>query len=309
MSEPLPPEQARSVIEAVLLSAETPVSAGRLAEVVDGHGAREVARLVDELREEYGRTGRGFTIVEVAGGYQLATRSELSPWLRRFHKDRHQVRLSQAALETLAIIAFKQPLTRMEVDSIRGVNSAGVLQTLMEVGMVRITGRSDGIGKPMLFGTTREFLVHFGLKNLADLPKPKELEELLAEGEQKALAREQAAGGVDDSTGAEDGVAAAETVPGEGQSRDGDEGSASGEAAIVDEDADATEDAVLDEVDAEGLTPEPAVAWDEEAVDEPEPAEPGDDRSEPAATWDASGNEGTADESESADAERPASER
>lgn len=292
MSEPLPPEQARSVIEAVLLSAETPVSAGRLAEVVDGHGVREVARLVDELREEYGRTGRGFTIVEVAGGYQLATRSELSPWLRRFHKDRHQVRLSQAALETLAIIAFKQPLTRMEVDSIRGVNSAGVLQTLMEVGMVRITGRSDGIGKPMLFGTTREFLVHFGLKNLADLPKPKELEELLAEGEEKARVREQAAGGA-----------------GEAEIVDEDAAVTKGEEETPEPEADATEDAVLDEVDAEGLTPEPVVAWDEEAVDEPEPAEPGDDRSEPAATWDASGNEGTADESESADAERPASER
>ncbi|MFA6108102.1 MAG: SMC-Scp complex subunit ScpB [Candidatus Latescibacterota bacterium] len=290
MSEPLPPEQARSVIEAVLLSAESPVTAGRLAEVVDGHGAREVARLVDELREEYGRTGRGFTIVEVAGGYQLATRSELSPWLRRFHKDRHQVRLSQAALETLAIIAFKQPLTRMEVDSIRGVNSAGVLQTLMEVGMVRITGRSDGIGKPMLFGTTREFLVHFGLKNLADLPKPKELEELLAEGEQKARAREQGTGEGD--------------LP-----RTEDES-----AAVVTEDA-----------DVEGLTPEPVVAWDEDTVDELEPADAGDEDleddaanddpdadakgPESDAAGDVAGNEGAADEAASADAERPASER
>ena len=88
------------------------------------------------------------------------------------------MRLSQAALEALAIVAFKQPITRVEIDSIRGVNSAGVMQKLMELGLIRITGRSDGVGRPMLFGTTREFLVHFGLNSLAELPKPRELEEL-----------------------------------------------------------------------------------------------------------------------------------
>lgn len=294
MSEPLPPEQARSVIEAVLLSAESPVTVARLAEVIDGHGPREVARLVEELREEYGRSGRGFTIVEVAGGYQLATRAELSPWLRRFHKDRHQVRLSQAALETLAIIAFKQPLTRIEVDSIRGVNSAGVLQTLMELGMVRITGRSDGIGKPMLFGTTREFLVHFGLKNLTDLPKPKELEELLAEGEQKA--RERAAAGGDGQPALEGGSAAAGAAPGDGQPWDGDEETVNKDAVATDREG--------DESDADG---EVAADDDAEATDanvDVEGLEP-----EPAAACDAAEDEEAVDESESADAERPAPER
>jgi segregation and condensation protein B len=207
MSEPLTPEQARAVIEAVLLSADSPVAATRLAEVVDGHTPRDLAHLVDELRDQYQQSQRGFTIVEVAGGYQLATRPELSPWLRRFHKDRAQVRLSQAALEALAIIAFKQPVTRIEIDSIRGVNSSGVMQTLLEVGMIRLVGRSEGIGKPMLFGTTREFLIHFGLKSLAELPRPRELEELLAEGEQKARARAGSSGG---------GAAAGSTVPAAG---------------------------------------------------------------------------------------------
>ena len=106
--------------------------------------------------------------------------------MRKFHTDKTQPRLSQAALETLSIVAFKQPITRVEVDSIRGVNSSGVLRNLMEFGLIRISGRSDEIGKPMLFGTTRDFLILFGLKSLADLPKPKELEELLATSEQKA---------------------------------------------------------------------------------------------------------------------------
>lgn len=187
------PERARTIIEAILLTAEVPVSPGRLVDLLDGFNGRDIRQAIDALKEQYDRGEHGFTIVEVGGGFQLATRQELAPWIRKFHRDRSQVRLSQAALETLAIVAFKQPLTRIEVDAIRGVNSGGVLHTLMELDMVRIVGRSDAIGKPMLFGTTREFLVHFGLKTLADLPKPKELEELLAEGEQKAQVREQLA--------------------------------------------------------------------------------------------------------------------
>lgn len=183
MNEPsVSPEKARAIVEAVLLTAVDPVSPGRLVDLLDGLNGRDIRQAVDALNDQYTRNGHGIAIVELANGFQLATRQELAPWVRKFHRDRSQVRLTQAALETLAIVAFKQPLTRVEVDSIRGVNSAGVLQTLMEHNMVRIVGRSDGIGKPMLFGTTREFLIHFGLRSLADLPKPKELEELLAEG-------------------------------------------------------------------------------------------------------------------------------
>ncbi len=138
--------------------------------------------------------GNAFTIAEVAGGFQLATRQEYGPWLRKFH-DRNPVRLSQAALETLAIVAFKQPITRAELDTVRGVNSGGVLHTLMELNMIRLAGRSEAVGKPMLFGTTREFLIHFGLRSLTDLPKPKKLQELLATGEQQAKARAPTTGG------------------------------------------------------------------------------------------------------------------
>jgi segregation and condensation protein B len=190
LNEPaVAPEKARAIIEAILLTAETPVTPGRLTELLDGLNGRDIRQAIDQLKEQYDQGGHGLTIVEVAGGYQLATRQEAGPWIRKFHKDRDQVRLSQAAMETLAIVAFRQPITRIDIDSIRGVNSVSVLQTLMEFDLVRIVGRSDGIGKPMLFGTTREFLIHFGLKTLADLPKPKELEELLAAGEQKARSR------------------------------------------------------------------------------------------------------------------------
>ncbi|MEW6755111.1 MAG: SMC-Scp complex subunit ScpB [Candidatus Latescibacterota bacterium] len=195
---PVEPGKARAIIEAVLLTAEDPVPPARLTALLDGLNGRQVKGVVEDLRQEYQEAGRGFTIVEVAGGYQLATREDLGPWLHRFHRDHGQVRLSQAALETLAIIAFRQPVTRVEVDSIRGVSSAGVLQHLMELGMVRIVGRSEGLGRPMLFGTTQEFLIHFQLRNLTDLPKPRELEELLREGEEKARQRQGAAAATPD---------------------------------------------------------------------------------------------------------------
>tara|TARA_Y100001978_G_C23642593_1_gene409052 strand:- start:312 stop:1106 length:795 start_codon:yes stop_codon:yes gene_type:complete len=187
------PEKASAIIEAILLTADAPVTPGRLVALLDEYNGRDIRELVDSLNAGYADGGHGFSIVEVAGGFQLATRHECGPWLRKFHNDSNQIRLSQAALESLAIVAFKQPVTRIEVDTIRGVNSAGVIQTLMELSMIRIVGRSEGIGKPMLFGTTREFLVHFGLKTLADLPKPRELEELLESGENKAEARQQMA--------------------------------------------------------------------------------------------------------------------
>ena len=184
----LEPDKVRAIIEAILVTADAPVTPGRLVSLFDGLNGRDIRTAIDDLKEHYQTAGRAFTIIEIAGGYQLASRQEYGAWVRKFHTDKTQPRLSQAALETLSIVAFKQPITRVEVDSIRGVNSSGVLRNLMELGLIRISGRSDEIGKPMLFGTTRDFLILFGLKSLADLPKPKELEELLAAGEQKASA-------------------------------------------------------------------------------------------------------------------------
>lgn len=174
------PEQLRQIIEAILVTAEAPVTPGRLLALFDGLNGRDIREAIDALKSHYDEAGHAFTIAEVAGGFQLATRQDCGPWLRKFH-DRRQVRLSQAALETLAIVAFKQPVTRAELEAVRGVDSGGVLHTLLELNLIRMAGRSEAIGKPMLFGTTREFLVHFGLKGLADLPRPREIEELLGE--------------------------------------------------------------------------------------------------------------------------------
>jgi segregation and condensation protein B len=187
-AEQLVPENLRQIVEAVLVSAEAPVTPGRLLALFDGVNGRHLREAIDALKAQYETSGSAFTIAEVAGGFQLATRPEYGPWLRKFH-DRNPVRLSQAALETLAIVAFRQPITRAELDAVRGVNSGGVLHTLMELNMIRLAGRSEAVGKPMLFATTREFLVHFGLRSLADLPKPRELQELLAAGEEQAQAR------------------------------------------------------------------------------------------------------------------------
>ena len=189
-SRDVAPLKARAIIEALLITASEPVTPGRLTNLLSGYNGPDIREAVNALNAQYEDAGHGILVVEIAGGYQLASRQEYGPWLRKYHKTSNQVRLSQAGLEALAIVAFKQPVTRIEIDSIRGVNSGGVLHTLLEVNMVRIVGRSEGIGKPMLFGTTREFLVHFGLKGLSELPKPKELEELLAEGQHKAEARQ-----------------------------------------------------------------------------------------------------------------------
>ena len=182
-------DKIRGIIEALLMTAGQPVSPGRLLGLLKGLNGKDLRQAVDDLNERYRSGGHAMVIEEVAGGFQLATLKEYGPWVRKFH-DRGQLRLSQAALETLAIVAFKQPVSRVQVDSIRGVDSSGVMRTLFEANMVRTVGRSEGVGRPMQFGTTRQFMVHFGLKSLADLPKPRELEELLAEGARKHRAAE-----------------------------------------------------------------------------------------------------------------------
>jgi len=225
------PDKVRAIIEAILMTADAPVSPGKLQSLLKGVNGRDIRQATDELNEQYRAHGHAMSVVEVAGGFQVATRSDYGPWVRKFH-DRGHVRLSQAALETLAIVAFKQPIARVEIDSIRGVDSGGVMRTLLEVNMIRIVGRSEGVGRPMLFGTTRDFMTHFGLKSLADLPKPKELEDLLAEGERKA----QAAGGgaIQADEGGDGGQADAsdDDILGPGQSADtkGVDGQPDGEA-------------------------------------------------------------------------------
>jgi len=161
----------KRVVEGLLFSSRDPVSASRLASVIRDLTTAEVRELVEKLREEYRRQKRGMMVEEVAGGFRLVTVPELVEEVRRLHRIRTEDRLSPAALETLAIIAYRQPIIRADIEVIRGVNCGGTLKWLLEKGLVRIHGRADVLGRPLLYGTTREFLEQFGINSIDDLPR------------------------------------------------------------------------------------------------------------------------------------------
>jgi|YNPBryunderm2012_1023409.scaffolds.fasta_scaffold08235_4 segregation and condensation protein B len=165
-----------ALCEAVLAVAGEPVTVEALVAVA-GEGATPalVAEALERLGESYRAGNRGLLLEKVAGGWRLATRPEFEGAIRAFAGVRARSRLSQAALETLAIVAYRQPVTLPEINFLRGVNSAGVIRTLLERRLVRVAGRKPVVGTPLLYRTTREFLVHFGLNDLADLPAPSEV--------------------------------------------------------------------------------------------------------------------------------------
>ena len=138
---------------------------------------------VRDLNEEYGRTGRAFRIARVAGGYQFATLPQFAVWLGKMLKEKSKRKLSVSALESLAVIAYKQPVTKPEIEAIRGVNADYMMHTLLERNLIAIIGRAATPGRPLLYGTTKEFLKHFGINDLSELPKPREIDELMAETE------------------------------------------------------------------------------------------------------------------------------
>jgi segregation and condensation protein B len=177
-----------ALVEAALLAADEPLTPRRLAAVASLPDASEARRLVRCLQSLYERDGSAFQVEEPAGGFQLLTRPEFHPWLARLRRSAYELRLSAPARETIAIVAYRQPIMRADVEAIRGVQCSEVLRQLMEKGLVRIAGRHDSLGRPVLYGTTKKFLQVFGLKSLKDLPQaeqlrmPKKSEE---EGEQK----------------------------------------------------------------------------------------------------------------------------
>ncbi len=165
-------------LEALLIACDRPMTEGRLAEVlgISGKGAsKNIQAAIEELNAFYDQTGRAFRAERLAGGWQLLTLPALGPVLHRLHTERQQSRLSQPALETLAIISYRQPIMRAEIEAIRGVASGEVLRGLLERRLVKIVGRAEELGRPMLYGTTKEFLKVFGLSGLDDLPQIKGL--------------------------------------------------------------------------------------------------------------------------------------
>ena len=160
----------KQVLEALLFASDAPVGLATLVEILDGPSAEEVANLLAELKHEYETTERGVALVEIAGGYQILSRKECAPWIDRMLRTRRKTRLSRAGLETLAIVAYKQPVTRHQITSIRGVNSDGVLRALQDKGLVEEAGREETPGRPALLATTPSFLERLGLPSLAALP-------------------------------------------------------------------------------------------------------------------------------------------
>ncbi|MDR0787543.1 MAG: SMC-Scp complex subunit ScpB [Gemmatimonadota bacterium] len=169
------------MVEALLFASEAPLSAADLARVDESLNEDLVEEIIAGLREEYESTDRAFGIVEIAGGYQILTRPEYAFVLDRFETVPTTARLSAAALETLAIIAYRQPVGRAEVEEIRGVSAGGVLKTLAERNLIEVVARGEGLGRPLLYGTTRFFLEHFGFRTLAELPRSDELDVILAD--------------------------------------------------------------------------------------------------------------------------------
>lgn len=182
------------IVEAVLFASDAPLTADEIARADELLDEDQIEEALRHLRDEYEDAGRSFQLVELAEGYQILTRPEFAPYLERFDNVPRPSRLSLPAIETLAIIAYRQPIGRLEVEYIRGVGASGVIRTLQDRRMIDVVARSEGLGRPLLYGTTSHFLEHFGFKSLEDLPRPEELPIVL---------RERIPLGTDDDTGDE----------------------------------------------------------------------------------------------------------
>lgn len=173
----MPSKSLKTIVESLIFVHDQPLSLDRLALILEEHERAEIRLALEELAREYAAGGRGIVLAQVAGGYQLRSRPEHADYIRRLTKSKG-VKFSQSALETLSIVAYRQPVTRAEVEYLRGVDSGGVLKSLLEKKLLRILGKKDVPGKPLIYGTSREFLELFGLKDLASLPTLKEIQEL-----------------------------------------------------------------------------------------------------------------------------------
>jgi segregation and condensation protein B len=170
--------ELKAILEALIFASPEPLTPKAMYKIVDAEPKEDVQAALAELKRDYERPG-GLQLVEVAGGYQIVTRQELHDWVRRLFHERTTQRLSVQALETLAVIAYQQPLTALEVSEIRGVNTSGVLNTLLERHLIKIAGRKQVVGRPFLYATTKEFLIRFGLNDLSELPKVEDMAEAL----------------------------------------------------------------------------------------------------------------------------------
>ncbi len=184
----------KHIVEGLIFAADEPLTHKQIRELVEGESTngspnssgltpQKIQSLIDELNNDYDRQSRPYRIQAIAGGYIFATNREVSLYVGKLHKEQSKKRLSQAALETLAIIAYKQPITKVILETIRGVNSDYIIKSLLEKDLITIVGREPTVGRPLLYGTTNRFLMHFGLNSINELPKPREIDELIGETE------------------------------------------------------------------------------------------------------------------------------
>ncbi|PJA40177.1 SMC-Scp complex subunit ScpB, partial [candidate division WWE3 bacterium CG_4_9_14_3_um_filter_39_7] len=179
MREPETSDEAKRVIEAILFSSSKPLAIVEFKRVLKGYSASQIEGLIRELQAEYVATERSFRIIEIAKGFEISTEPKYAPWILKLELQKKARQASQSALETLAILAYKQPMTRAEIEDLRGVDVSGVISTLMERQLVKIVGRKEVPGRPFLYGTTEKFLEHFGLKSIQDLPDISEIKTLI----------------------------------------------------------------------------------------------------------------------------------
>ncbi|MEQ9401925.1 MAG: SMC-Scp complex subunit ScpB [Longimicrobiales bacterium] len=251
---------AHQIVEAVLFAADAPLTAEEIARADESLDEDAVEQALQFLRAEYDDAERAFQVVEVAEGYQVLTRPEFAPYLERFDNVPRPSRLSGPALETLAIIAYRQPLGRVEIEYIRGVGASGVIKTLQDRQLIEVVGRAEGLGRPLLYGTTKEFLQHFGFRSLEDLPRPEELPVVLRERTPLGLDDDEEEAGDDaqEELGLAAGDGTDEAAPG-GAEDDADEGSDEAD------EAEGGDDVSLDLEDDDGATGE-----DDEDVEDDE---------------------------------------
>jgi segregation and condensation protein B len=170
--------ELKAIVEALIFASPDPLTPKAMFKLLESEPKEDVLAALSELKVDYERPG-GLQLVEVAGGYQIVTRTDLHEWVRRLFHERSTQRLSVQSLETLAVVAYKQPITGLEIGEIRGVNTSGVLSTLLERHLIKIVGRKQVVGRPFMYATTNEFLIRFGLNDLSDLPKVEDMSEAL----------------------------------------------------------------------------------------------------------------------------------
>jgi segregation and condensation protein B len=173
-----PAAELKAILEALIFASPDPLTPKAIYKLLDAEPKEDVQAALDQLKQDYERPG-GLQLVEVAGGFQIVTRPDLHEWVRRLFHERTSQKLSVQALETLAVIAYRQPVTALEITEIRGVNTSGVINTLLERHLVKIVGRKQVVGRPFMYATTKEFLIRFGLNDLSDLPKVEDMAEAL----------------------------------------------------------------------------------------------------------------------------------